>query len=133
MSDILVDNKDVYNFELNFLYYFNMITKLTIILFIIGFFQSEPIIMIEFTFIIKIILALFLIYRFNNYRQKHIRFTELDRKVCYSSGIYIIIISFIEFINNYTEYIRKKYILPYTKPIIHSILSYTKINKPSLI
>lgn len=126
MSDILVDNKDVYNFELNFLYYFNMITKLTIILFIIGFFQSEPIIMIEFTFVIKIILALFLIYRFNNYRQKQIRFTELDRKVCYSSGIYIIIISFIEFINNYTEYIRQKYILPYTNPMIHYILSYTK-------
>jgi hypothetical protein len=126
MTDILVDNKDIYYFELNFLYYFNMITKLTIILFIIGFFQSEPFIIIEFNFIVKILLALFLIYRFNNYRQKHIRFTELDRKVCYSSGIYIIIVSFMEIINKNAQYIRQKYILPFTTPIIHYILSYTK-------
>jgi hypothetical protein len=118
MSDILIDNKNLYNFEVKFLEYFSLITKLTVILFIIGFFQSKLTFIIQFNFVVKVILALFLIYRFNNYRKKKIEFTELDRKVCYSAGIYIIIISFVDLINHYTNYIRETIILPITTPII---------------
>jgi len=118
MSDILIDNKNLYNFEVKFLEYFSLITKLTVILFIIGFFQSKLTFIIQFNFVVKVILALFLIYRFNNYRKKKIEFTELDRKVCYSTGIYIIIISFVDLINHYTNYIRETIILPITTPII---------------
>jgi hypothetical protein len=118
MSDILIDNKDFYNFEVKFLQYFSFITKLTVVLFIIGFFQSKPTFIIQFNFVVKVILALFLIYRFNSYRKHKIEFTELDRKVCYSAGIYIILISFFDLINHYTNSIRNNYILPMTEPLI---------------
>ena len=118
MSDILIDNKNLYNFEVKFLEYFSFITKLTVVLFIIGFFQTKPTVIIQFNFVVKTILALFLIYRFNNYRKHKIEFTELDRKVCYSVGIYIILISFFDFFNYYTDYIKSNIVLPITEPII---------------
>jgi len=129
MGDILIDNKDFYNFEVKFLQYFSFITKLTVVLFIIGFFQSKPMLIIQFNFIVKVILAAFLIYRFNNYRKHKIVFTELDRKVCYSAGIYIILISFFDLINHYTDSIRKNIILPFTEPIIQwSKMSLKNLN-----
>lgn len=126
MSDILIDNKHFYNFELKFLKFFSFITKLTVVLFIIGFFQSKPVYMIQFNFFVKIILALFLIYRFNNYRKLKIEFTELDRKVCFSAGIYIILISFLDLINHYTDYIRSNIVLPITSPFIQDIKTSLK-------
>jgi O-antigen/teichoic acid export membrane protein len=117
MGDILIDNKDFYNFEVNFLKFFSFITKVTVVLFIVGFFQSKPAFIIQFNFVVKTILALFLIYRFNNYRKHKIEFTDLDRRICYSAGIYIILISFFDLINNYIDTIRNDYILPTTQPI----------------
>ena len=124
MSDILIDNKKFYNFELNFLTFFSFITKFTVVLFIVGFFQNKPMWLVQFNFVIKVILALFLIYRFNSYRKHKIEFTELDRKVCYSAGIYIILISFFDLINHYTEYIRNNIILPQTTPIIQQFRNF---------
>ena len=37
--------------------------------------------LIDFNTFFKVILALFLIYRFNDYRKNPIKFTELDRKI----------------------------------------------------
>jgi len=126
MRDILIDNKKLYNFEVKFLQYFSFITKLTVVLFIVGFFQSKPTLIIQFNFVVKVILALFLIYRFNSYRKHKIEFTELDRKVCYSAGIYIILISFFDLINYYTDSIRKNIILPVTEPIIQWSKTFLK-------
>ena len=126
MGDILIDNKDFYNFELNFLKFFSFITKFTVVLFIIGFLQNKPTILAQFNFVIKIILALFLIYRFNSYRKQKINFTELDRKVCYSAGVYIILISFFDLINHYTEYIRNNIFLPFTSPFIQQFRNFLK-------
>jgi hypothetical protein len=125
MSDILVDNKNFYNFELKFLTYFSYVTKFTVLLFLIGIFQNKPTILIQFNFVVKVILALFLIYRFNSYRKHKIEFTELDRKVCYSVGIYIILISFLDIINYYTETIRSNFILPFTKQFTQHIPNFT--------
>jgi len=120
MSDILIDNKTIYDFEMKFLCVFGWITKITTFLFLIGVFQNKPKIFVSFSFFIKVILGFFLIYRFNSYRKNKIEFTELDRKVCYSTGTYIILISFIDYINAYTEEIRK-IVQNYTLPIINQI------------
>ena len=117
VKDPLIDNKQLYHFETNFLYYFGWITKITIVLFFIGFFQEKPTIFSDFNFFVKIGLAIFLIYRFNNYRKYKITFTDLDRKVCYSAGLYILFISFADYINSYTDEIKKR-INPYTEKII---------------
>jgi hypothetical protein len=118
MSDILIENKKFYNFELYFLYFISFINKLTFILFFVGIFAKKLDYIVQLNFVVKIILASFLIYRFNKYRKDKIKFTELDRKVCYSTGTYIITISFIDFINNYIDTIRSDFILPITEPII---------------
>lgn len=117
MPDILINNKRIYNFEYNFLIFISLLTKVVIFLFIVGFFQDKPKAYVEFNSIIKIVLGLFLIYRFNKYRKEKITFTELDREVCYSVGIYIIVISFIDVLNEYVDQFRE-IIKPYTMPIV---------------
>jgi len=124
MKDILIDNKDIYNFEYYFLKIFGFLTKFIVFLFIFGFIQDKPFLYLEVNFFVKVCLALFLIYRFNKYRKNKIEFTDLDRKVCYSAGIYILIISFTDYIQNYVSKIQN-FIQPYTKPIINDI--YTKL------
>ena len=118
MSDILIDNKNFYNFELKFLNFMTFITKVTFIFFIVGIFQKKLDYIVQLNFVVKVILALFLIYRFNSYRKHKIEFTELDRKICYSAGIYIITISFLDLINKYVDTIRNKFVLPITQPIV---------------
>ena len=119
MSDVLVDNKKLYEFELKFITFLSIINLISITLFIIGFFQVQPNLILKFNIFFKIILALFLIYRFNDYRKQPIRFTELDRKICFSTGVFIIIISFIDIITYNIDFIRENYILPYTEPVIN--------------
>ena len=120
-KDLLIDNKHIYNFEYNFLIIFSWLTKITIFLFIFGFIQNKPMWFLEYNFIVKLLLALFLIYRFNSYRKYKIEFTDLDRKVCYSAGKYILILSFIDYINFYTNQIRD-YITKFTQPIIEKYI-----------
>ena len=127
MSDILIENKFIYNLELNFISIFSWITKIVIFLYIVGFFKEKPLQFETINFTFKVIIALFLIYRFNSYRKKTIHFTELDRKIAYSSGIYILLISFVDIFDVYTQKFRN-IIVPYTKPIINTAKSYFMTN-----
>ena len=120
MTDILIDNKNIYNFELYFIKGFSVITKIVVVLFFIGILTDKPKIILEINFIIKFLLGLFLIYRFNKYRKNKIVFTELDRKICYSVGIYIVIISLGEYFLFFTNVIREQ-ILKITSPFINPI------------
>jgi hypothetical protein len=120
MSDILVDNKFFYNLSYYFIHYFGILTKIITILFIIGFFTNKPSIFLSINFIVKVCISLFLIYRFNKYRKNKVIFTELDRKICYSAGIYILFVSFLDVIQSYTDQIRIL-IQPYTLPVIEKI------------
>ena len=123
MSDVLVDNEFFYNTSLSFVKYFSWLTKLVIFFFIIGIFANKPETFLLVNFTVKVLLGLFLIYRFNKYRKEKITLTELDRKVCYSAGLYILIISFLDVIQNYVDQIRN-FIQPYTLPIIGKIKSF---------
>ncbi len=117
MPDVLIDNKNIYKFEINFLYYFSIVTKATAVLFLIGFFQEKPSIVIKINSIVKFILGLFLIYRFNRYRKYKVEFTELDRKICYSTGLYIVLLSLGEYILQLSYTIRSRIII-YTTPLV---------------
>ena len=120
-KDILIDNKHLYDLESKFLTLFGWLTKLTLVLFIFGFIQNKPTWFLEFNFIVKSLLAIFLIYRFNKYRTYKIKFTELDRKVCYSAGVYILLISFVDYVTFFTNTIRH-HVMQITGPIINSII-----------
>jgi hypothetical protein len=125
MHDFLVDNKTIYNLELAFIQFFNFITKITILLFMVGFFKEPPISILKINYVIKIAIAVFLIYRFNPYRKQQIVFTKLDRKVAYSAGVYILTISFIDILDQYVEMARAQ-ITKYTLPIITHATTFIK-------
>jgi hypothetical protein len=92
-------------------------TWVVILLFVFGFIHAEPVLFLKFTLFFKVILALFLIYRFNPYFAKKTPFTELDRRVCYSCGVFILFIAFTDYITYYVDIIRS-HIVPYTGPIV---------------
>ena len=108
MTDFLVDNKNIYNIQYYFLTYFSYIVKVTLFLYIIGAVNSKSALLINVNFSVKLFIALFLIYRFNSKRTKKITFTELDRKIAFSAGLYILVVSFADYIVTITEVTRKR-------------------------
>jgi hypothetical protein len=120
MSDWLVDNPFFYDNAYFFIQYFEYISQLVFILFIIGFFTNKPSGFLAVNFAIKLMFSLFLIYRFNDYRQNKIKLTDLDRKICFSAGIYIFMFSFLDIIQSYIERLREL-IDPYTVHVLKNI------------
>ena len=78
---------------------------LLISLFIIGFIRTPPEIFLTFTFVIKIILSVFLIYKFGY--NKNISFTELDRRIIIMISIFMLIMTFTDFINQFIDEIKR--------------------------
>jgi hypothetical protein len=127
MSDLLVDNKHIYNLELTFLKCLTIVTKITFVLFLVGIFNNKPTFILEINSVVKFLLGIFLMYRFNSYRKNKVTFTELDRKICYSVGIYIVLISLGEYLITITDHVRNK-IMYFTSPIITPIITFMKNN-----
>jgi len=123
MPDVLIDNKAIYNFEYKFITFCSYVTKLTVFLFMIGFFQQKPTSYVKLNIFIKTLISVFLIYRFNKYRTSKIVFTELDRKVVYFAGVYILTLTFIDLYEHYMELLRS-HITKYTLPIVTKIKEF---------
>ena len=120
MADWLIDNPFFYNNVLFFIHHFERISIFIVILFIIGVIRDKPESFLAANFIVQVFLAIYLIYRFNHYRKEIPRFNDLDRKICYYAGVYILTFSFLEVLQTYTEKFRKL-IDPYTVPIVNKI------------
>jgi hypothetical protein len=88
-------------------HWFDIITLIMFCIFIFGFVYNVPSIFIQFNFIIKVLIALYLIYKFNDFRTDTVKFTILDKKICYSAGIYLFLFSFADVINSYFNQLRK--------------------------
>ena len=82
------------------------ITIIIFILLFMGIIQSQPVYFVNAVFIFKLFLSLYLVYRFNDFR-KNIKFTELDRKVCYFAGFYLFFLTFAELIQDYIVKIKQ--------------------------
>jgi hypothetical protein len=83
------------------------ITIIIFILLFVGIIQKEPTYFVEIIFIFMIFICLYLMYRFNDFR-KNIKFTEIDRKVCFVGGTYLFFLSFADLIQVYTVTIKDK-------------------------
>jgi hypothetical protein len=83
------------------IHWFDVITILMICIFVFGFIFNDPYLFIQINFFIKVIIALYLMYKFNDFRTTPIKFTILDKKICYSAGFYILLFSFADVINSY--------------------------------
>ena len=105
-----------------FIHYFDWITLFVIVLFILGVLGNKPASFLAVNCVVKVILAIYLIYRFNSYRKDIPKLTDLDRKICYSAGVYILMFSFLDVIQSYVERLRNM-IDPYTVPIVKNIKS----------
>jgi hypothetical protein len=122
-NDFLIANKTIYNIEYSFVRWFRYLSVVVVILYIVGFFTTTPVGLVEINFVFKFLIALFLLYRFNGYR-KNITLTALDKEAAFLAGEYLLIIALIDILSGYTDAIRPK-ILVYTQPIVNYIKQYT--------
>jgi len=107
-------------YQIKGLRWISRISWALLVLFIIGYINSPPSLFVTLTFILKVFLSLVLIYRFNSYRERKVKFTELDRKIVYSCALFILLSSFTEYIVYITELIRSK-VTPYTVPLLERL------------
>ena len=74
--------------------------------FVIGFFMARPPLFATFTFVVKVAMALFLIYRFNSFND-YKKFTEIDREIVMFSAGFILVSSFTDYINMFVDTVVK--------------------------
>jgi hypothetical protein len=70
-----------------------------LVLFVIGFFQTTPPVFVTFTFVLKVVMALFLVYRFNPMFNHHKTFSKLDQEIIMFSAFFILVSSFTDYVN----------------------------------
>jgi hypothetical protein len=116
--------KDITDIQYNVFRLNTFLTRTLLFLTIIGVSFTEPAYLVQIEYYLKIYIGLFLIYRFNSYRQK-IEFNELDRKLAHSSGIILLTTIFMEEIAVYTEKLKKKVALMYE--------TYTKLKTNNIL
>ena len=97
----------------------SIISVLIVILYIVGVINSKSELIFQINFTFKIIIALYLIFRFNS-KKADLQISKIDRKLIYSAGVYILLFSFTDIITVYLEEIRN-FLIPYTSPIIKII------------
>ena len=97
--------KSLYDFQ-NVMY--NIIIYVTWILYILvslGLSLNAPEYLDTLQYYVKIYVSLFLIYRFNRFRR--VKFTELDAKIAFSAGVFLLATTAItDIIKRNIEYVR---------------------------
>jgi len=81
--------KELNNIQNKFFDTFIFVSYFLIFLSAIGFSETAPEYLDKIDYYIKIYICLFLIWRFNPLRS-NITFTDLDRKIAFSAGIFIL-------------------------------------------
>lgn len=82
-----MSKEDLYNIQNTIFNYIIFISYFLYILIALGVSAKAPQYLEDIQYWVKIYVSLFLIYRFNFLRK--IQFTELDRKVAFSAGLFI--------------------------------------------
>jgi hypothetical protein len=92
----------LYNVQSHFFNLFIILTYVSYIGIAIGIQIISPHNLHTLDYYVKIYVCLFLLYRFNPFRK--IEFNELDRKMAFSAGVFLLSTTFInEFIQRYTQ------------------------------
>jgi hypothetical protein len=102
----MVFREKIHSFQVKM---FNLILASTYLLYIVialGLSAKAPQYLNHLLYFTKIYVSLFLIYRFNPFR--NVEFTNLDRKIAFSAGTFLIAtIAIDEIIKNLLEYFNK--------------------------
>jgi hypothetical protein len=86
--------------------WYNYLMAFVIVLYTLGIINSTPKSLLELNSFIKIIIAAYLIYRFNDFNDKKTVFTEFDRELVFTTSVYIIFLSFADLIFTYLTDVR---------------------------
>jgi hypothetical protein len=97
-------DKQIHKAQELFFNLFIIITYILLILSAIGFSQMAPKYLETMDYYVKVYISLFLVWRFNPFRT-HYEFTDLDRKIAFNAGMFILTTSALNqyltsFINN---------------------------------
>ena len=76
-----------------------------LVLFVVGFFKTPPPLFTTFTFVVKVSMALFLLYRFNPYSD-YKRFTRVDQEIVLGVAGFILVASFTDYINHFIDKVK---------------------------
>ena len=123
MKDFIVDNKTLYNFQYKLLTYFSHVVRVSLALYIIGVTNAKSETVLTINFYVKLFLGFFLVYRFGSRRVNAIKFTDLDRKIAYSAGLYIIVLSFSDLLASITE-ITRSHVIKFLEPIKNALIAH---------
>lgn len=80
---------DLHKYQEQFFNFTIVATYVLLIASFFGFSQSAPKYLADLDFYVKIYVALFLVWRFNPLR-KSFEFTDLDRKIAFSAGVFVL-------------------------------------------
>lgn len=103
---------NLYNIQNTIFNYIIFISYLLYFLIVFGVSSTAPKYLEDIQYWVKIYVSIFLIYRFNFFRT--IQFTELDRKVAFSAGLFLFTTTiFNQFLEAYLTKISHKYTQKY--------------------
>jgi hypothetical protein len=86
---MLFTKKGLHKFQEKFFNLFIIISWILVIISAVGLSHSAPRFLKDLDYYIRIYICLFLIWRFNPFRT-HYEFTDLDRKIAFSAGLFIL-------------------------------------------
>jgi hypothetical protein len=81
---------------------FNLISILLTIALFVGFIKSTPEVFVKLSYVVKIIVGLILVYKFNDF-VKPKPFTSMDKKICFLAGTYILLFTLGDYIKTVTS------------------------------
>jgi hypothetical protein len=81
---------------------FNYLSMGITCLLLVGMIQSEPILFKYISFFVKCMVGISLMYKFNDFREKT-PFTQLDKKLCFLAGTYIVLFTIGDKLKEYGE------------------------------
>ena len=101
----MFNKKSLYNIQNNFFNVFIILSWSLIIISIFGFSQDAPKLLENIYYYISIYICLFLMWSFHPFKTKY-EFTELDRKIAFSAGLFILTTTAL---NQYLLYAKNKF------------------------
>jgi hypothetical protein len=100
----MVLNQKLYEYQNFFFNIFIVLSYVLIVISFLGFSNTAQSYLITMDYYVRIYICLFLIWRFNPFRKLD-NFTDLDRKIAFSAGIFILTTSAL---NKYLIYFKDK-------------------------
>ena len=105
----MIFNKSLDKFQYNVFIFITYVTWILYLLVALGLSVNAPQYLNDLQYYVKIYVSLFLLLRFNPLRD--IKFTELDKKIAFTSGLFLLATTAInEILMNYLNVIRNSLI-----------------------